>query len=155
MSAKGLMSIPLLIVVSIIGYILSLYITVSYMIQDVEPPKPVRAAGMAEAAFGTMTWGLLWFCDNNVLTILVSLLGLFWIGVAVSLYKASKVGRTICLVLSILRIPTVIGALFSLFSVYKLYFTRESNDFFNRIGQKGGEHSNSSDSAVPSRQEKE
>lgn len=151
---KDLMSIPLLIIVSIIGYILSLYITVRYMIQDVEPPKAVRAAGMAEAAFGTMTWGLVRFCDNNVLIILVFLFGIFWIGVAVSLYKASKVGRTICLVLSILRIPTVIGILFSVFSVYKLYFTQESNDFFNRIGQKGGEHSNSNDSAVPSREDK-
>jgi len=152
---KDLMSIPLLIIVSIIGYVLSLYITVRYMIQDVEPPKAVRAAGMAEAAFGTMIWGTSYIYDGKVFTILVFLLGIFWIGVAVSLYKASKVGRTICLVLSILRIPTVIGILFSLFSVYKLYFTQESNDFFNRIGQKGGEHSNSSDSAVPSRQEKE
>jgi len=148
------MSIPLLIIVSIIGYILSLYITVRYMIQDVEPPKAVRAAGMAEAAFGTLIWGAWYIYDSKVFTILVFLFGIFWIGVAVSLYKASKVGRTICLVLSILRIPTVIGILFSLFSVYKLYFTQESNDFFNGIGQKGGDHSNGNDSGVLKRQEK-
>ena len=127
------MSIILLIVCSIILYIAFQYITVRYMIQPEEPPKPVRVAAMLEAAFGTLVWGSLWFIhDNNFLLIFFMLLGLFWIGVAVSLYKGSKVGRAICLVLSILRIPTVIGAFFSLLSLHKLYFTKESKDFFNK-----------------------
>lgn len=119
------------------------------MIQPEVPPKPVRVAGMLEAAFGTLIWGTLCFIHNNdFLKIFFMLLGLFWIGVAVSLYKGSKVGRTTCLVLSILRIPTVIGAFFSLLSLYKLYFTQESKDFFNKINQERESHSNSNDSGV-------
>jgi hypothetical protein len=119
------------------------------MIQPEEPPKPVRVAGMVEAAFGTLIWGSLFFIhNNNFLKIFFMLLGLFWIGVAVSLYRASKIGRTMCLLLSILRIPTVIGAFFSLVSLYELYFTQESKDFFNKIIQKRENHFNSNDSGV-------
>ena len=135
------MSIILLIVCSIILYIVFQYMTVRYMIQPEEPPKPVRVAGMLEAAFGTLVWVSLWFIhDNNALLIFFMFLGLFWIGVAVSLYKGSKVGRTICLILSILRIPTVIGALFSLLSVYKLYFTQESRCYFNKTTKEKESH---------------
>jgi len=127
------MSIGWLIVLTIVFYIVYQYIAYVIMIQPDEPPKPVRVAGMVEAAFGTLVWGSLVFVhNNNFLKIFFLLLGLFWIGVAVSLYKASRIGRTICLVLSIVRIPTIIGAFFSLLSIYKLYFTQESKDFFNK-----------------------
>lgn len=141
------MSIIISILFSIIFYIVFMYITVKYMIQPEVPPKPVRVAGMLEAAFGTLIWGTLYFVHNNdFLIIFFMLLGLFWIGVAVSLYRGSKVGRTMCLVLSILRIPTVIGAFFSLLSLYKLYFTQESKDFFNKTIQAGENDFNSNDS---------
>lgn len=148
------MSIILLILLSIILYMVYLYITVRYMIQPEVPPKPVRLAGMLEAAFGTLIWGTLCFIHNNdFLKIFFMLLGLFWIGVAVSLYKGSKVGRTICLVLSILRIPTVIGLFLSLLSVYELYFTQESKDFFNKIIQQSGNHISGNDSGALKHQE--
>ena len=148
------MSIIVLILLSIILYIAYQFITVRYMIQAEKPPKPVRVAGMLEAAFGTLIWGTLCFIHNNdFLKIFFMLLGLFWIGVAVSLYKGSKVGRTICLVLSILRIPTVIGLFFSLLSVYELYFTQESKDFFNKIVQQSGNHISANDSGALKRQE--
>ncbi len=125
------MNIFLLIVLSILLCIGYLLIAAKYMVQPEEPPKPVRAAGMAEAAFGVLVTAPIWFIENNnFLLIFFLLLGLFWICIAVSLYKASRMGRTICLVLSILRIPTIIGFFFSLFSLYKLYFTQESKDFF-------------------------
>ena len=143
------MSIILLILLSIIIYIVFMYIAVKYMIQPEVPPKPVRVAGMLEAAFGTLIWGTLCFIHNNdFLKIFFMLLGLFWIGVAVSLYRGSKVGRTTCLVLSILRIPTVIGAFFSLLSLYKLYFTQESKDYFNKTIQAGGNDFNSNNSSA-------
>ncbi len=130
------MSIGWLIVLTIVIYIALQYITYVVMIQPKKPPKPVRVAGMAEAAFGTLVWGGgAWVCaveKSRSLGVALMLLGLFWIGVAVSLYKANRIGRTICLVLSIVRIPTIIGAFFSLLSIYKLYFTQESKDFFNK-----------------------
>ena len=132
-SESGNRQIILVTVLSVALYIFYQFLTVKYMIQSEEPPKSVRAAGMAEAAFGVLAVGPIWFIDNNkILLIFFLLLSLFWICVAVSLYKGSKIGRTICLVLSILRIPTIIGAFFSLFSLYKLYYTQESKDFFNR-----------------------
>jgi hypothetical protein len=131
------MPIGWLIVLSIVIYIVLQYITYVVMIQPKEPPKPVRVAGMAEAAFGTLVWGGgLWVGGvekSRLLGVALILLGLFWIGVAVSLYKASRIGRTIFLILSIIRIPTVIGAFFSLLSIYKLYFTQESKDYFNEV----------------------
>lgn len=130
------MSIVWLTVLTIVLYIILKYITYVVMIQPEKPPKSVRVAGMAEAAFGTLVWGWgTWVCaveKSRSLGVALMLLGLFWIGVAVSLYKASRIGRTICLVLSIIRIPTIAGAFFSLLSIYKLYFTQESKDFFNK-----------------------
>ena len=102
------------------------------MIQVEKPPKSVRATGMVEVAFGVMVTGPMAFTDNNLLKGFVLLLGFFWICVAVSLYKASKMGRGIILILSIARIPTLIGVPFSLFTIYKLYFKQESKDFFNK-----------------------
>ena len=127
------MTIIHLIIWSIVLYVILQFITYGVMIQDKEPPKSVRVAGIAEAAFGTMIWGTLWFVHhNNYLKIFLMLLGLFWISIAISLYKASKIGRTICLILSIVRVPTIIGAVFSLLSIYELYFTQESRDYFNK-----------------------
>ena len=118
-------------------WVISQYITVRYFVQVKEPPKSVGMAGKVEAAFGTLIWGTLWFIENNgYLLISIMLLGLFWIGVAVSLCRGSKAGRTICLILCILRIPTIIGAFFSAYTLYKLYFVQESKDFFNEAVKK-------------------
>jgi len=99
-----------------------------------EPPKSVGAVAMVEGIWGTLILSALWFIDfeNKCLVKTILLLSLFWICVAVSLFKASKVGKTICLILSIIRIPSIIGIPFSLFSVCKLYFSEESKDFFRK-----------------------
>ena len=127
------MSIIWLIILSIVLYVLLLYVTVTYMIVPEEPPKPVRIAVLLEGSFGILVCAPIWFIhENNFLLVFFLLLCLFWISIAVSLYRASKAGRTICLILSILRIPTVIGAVFSALSLYMLYVPRESKDFFNK-----------------------
>lgn len=131
------MQIFLLIVLSIVLYIASLFVTARYLVQVKEPPKSVGQAGMAEAVFGTLLWGLLCFSDNKNIKVFILLLGFFWICIAISLYRGSRTGRVTCLVLSILRIPTIIGILFSLFSVYKLYFNQESKDFFDNKSSDG------------------
>jgi hypothetical protein len=124
------------IVLAIILVITLKVINYRFFIQSEKPPKPIRIAGMMEAAFGTLVWGsglfLIAIKEPRFLGIALMLLGVFWIGVAVSLYKASSVGRAICLALSIIRIPTIIGAIFSLVSINKLYFTQESKNFFNK-----------------------
>jgi len=128
------MSIIWLIILSIILYILYQYITVRYLVVLEDPPKPVGIAGMLEGAFGVLVCAPIWFIhENNFLLLFFLILCLFWICVVVSLYRASKVGRTICLILSILRIPTVIGAVFSALSLYLLYVPQESKDFFNKV----------------------
>jgi len=129
------MSYIWLIVGAIVLSIIYKFIAYGVLAQTKEPPKPVGIAGMIEAIWGTLVFGSGGFIcasKDRFLGVFLMLLGLFWIGVAISLYKSSKAGRTICLVLSILRIPTVIGAFFSFFSVYKLYFSQESKDFFNK-----------------------
>ena len=151
------MSIGLLIVLSVIGYIALLIVAVTCMIQVVKPPKSVRIAAMAETAFGTMVFGtsLYIFGPEHPLKmrLLFIMLGLFWIGVAVSLNKASRMGRALCLFLSIVRIPTIIGIFFSLFSVYELYFKREASDFFKEAGRRRADHSPDNDSSFLGRQE--
>ena len=119
----------------IVSYFVVQYIILRYMIPPENPPNPVRVAGIMEVAFGTIVLGsgvYLYDPKDIFAGIFCMLLGLFWIGVAVSLYNASKVGRTICLVLSILRIPTIIGAFFSALTLYKLYVPQESKDFFDK-----------------------
>ena len=126
------MSITWIILLSIVLWLALQCIVAKYLILEKEPPKAVSAAAMAEVIFGTLTWAPIGLIADKKLLVAVLLLGLFWIVVAFSLCRGSKIGRTICLVLSILRIPTVIGAFFSLFTLYKLYFTQESKDFFNK-----------------------
>ena len=116
------MSIIYLIVAGIILAIVYQYITAKYLVLVKDPPRPVGIAGMLEGVFGVLLWGLFSFYNNRYLDIFFFFLGIFWIGVAVSLYRGSRTGRTICLVLSILRIPTIIGILFSVLSIKLLYF---------------------------------
>lgn len=130
------MNVILLLVVSVVTYVVLMYIGVRFFIQEETPPKSVRFTGITETVFGTLTSGLGLFIYDpkaKLLGMFLMLFGLFWVGVAVSLYKGSKIGRVICLIVSIIRIPTVIGAFFSLVSIYKLYFTQESKDFFNKV----------------------
>ncbi len=135
------MSIGWLAALTIVLFVLLKYVAFVIMVQPKEPPQPVRIAGIAETAFGSIVFfGGAYICGvekSKSLGVFLMLLGLFWIGVAVSLYKASRIGRTICLVLSIARIPTVIGACFSLLSIYKIYFVQESKDFFDRTKDDG------------------
>jgi hypothetical protein len=131
------MSIAILIVSSIILYFFYQYICAKYMLQDQKPPKSVRAAGIAEVVFGMLVLSPMWFIqDNQLFLVFFQVLCLFWICIAISLYKASKIGRTICLILSIVRIPTIIGIPFSIFSLYQLYFTQESKIFFKINNEK-------------------
>lgn len=129
---SGQISILLLVLLSIVLYVLTLWVSARYLSLDEEPPRAVQSAGSAEGIFGVLVWGGLYFIESRAGMAFVGLLGLFWIGLAVSLYRGSRVGRWVCLVLSILRIPTVIGALFSLFTIRKLFFNKEAKDFFGR-----------------------
>ena len=110
------------------------YIILRYTIQPGKPPKPIRIAGMTEAAFGILVLGsgvYIYDPKNMFAGAFFMLLGLFWICIAVSLYRASKIGRTICLILSILRVPTIVGILFSVSSIKMLYFHPKSKEFFS------------------------
>ena len=59
-------------------------------------------------------------------------IGMLWLIMAVRLNHGSRSARTVCLVLSFVRIPTMIGILFSVVDIYLLYFTKQSQQFFNR-----------------------
>ena len=127
------MFVALIFVLAILLYVIHLYLCGRYFIQPETPPKAVRMAGMTEAAFGVLVLAPMWFIhDNRLLLVMVQFLCLFWIIVAISLYKGSKLGRKLCLILSILRLPTIIGIPFSFFSLYKLYFVQESKEFFDK-----------------------
>jgi hypothetical protein len=121
-----------LIVFSVLLYVGQVYLAGRYLVVAEKPPKAVRAAGMAEGIFGVLIWAGTVFIENSGLfRLMVLIVGVFWICLAVSLYRASKTGRLICGVLSIVRILTVIGIPFSLFSFYMLFFNKESQAFFN------------------------
>jgi len=127
------MSVTCLIVVSVLLYVGHFYLAGRYLVVAEKPPKSVRAAGIAEGIFGVLIWGAVPFIQSNgLLRLLPFVVSIFWICVAVSLYRASKAGRLICGVLSIVRILTVIGIPFSLFSLYMLFFSKESQAFFSR-----------------------
>jgi len=88
---------------------------------------------MLEVGFGTVVWlGPLSFIDElgRTCVLIVSLLGFFWVVMAFSLDRGSRVGRTIGLALSVLRLFTLVGLPFSLVFVWKTYINSESKAFF-------------------------
>ena len=129
----GDISITQLIIGTIILYIFYHFVTYGIVAQTPDPPRPVGIAGLMEAVWGMLVFGSGALIDNpkdRFWGLSLMLLGFFWVCVAISLYKASKIGRMICLILSILRIPTVVGILFSILSLRLLFFNRQSKDFF-------------------------
>lgn len=124
------MNITAIIIIVIVLFLY--FIAPALMAQSQVPPRSVQAVVMTEVVFGVLLVpvAFLGFDEQLFLLRLSLLLSFFWGCVAVSLYKGSRIGRTIFLILSILRIPTIVGIPFSLFSLYKLYFAQESKKFF-------------------------
>lgn len=123
----------IIVCIIVVVIVLFLYfVAPALLAQSQEPPRSVQAAVMAEAIFGILLAPIAFLCFDEDLFLmrLLLLLSVFWIGLAFSIYKASRVGRTIFLILSILRISTVAGIPFSIFSLYKLYFMPDSKKFF-------------------------
>ena len=58
---------------------------------------------------------------------------MFWFILASSLSQGVWSARRLCLVMSIVRLPTIIGIIFSTMSIYLLYFTRQSRDFYKQF----------------------
>ncbi len=72
--------------------------------------------------------------DNKVIRSYVELgaigFGFLWFAIAIQLYHGNKSARKILLVLSVLRIPTLIGIIFSLISIYVLCFNKNARKYF-------------------------
>ena len=108
-------------------------------------PFSVRIAAVGEATFGV----LIFLCSVYIISTrrhasmswiqpeYVFLTGLaltmFWFILASSLSQGVWSARRLCLVMSIVRLPTIIGIIFSTMSIYLLYFTRQSRDFYKQF----------------------
>lgn len=108
-------------------------------------PRSVKMGSWGELIFGLMIFfsGAIYlvFLDpekisNPAIPMLAfagsAFIGMLWLIMAVRLNHGSRQARTVCLVLSFIRIPTMIGILFSIVDLYLLYFTKQSRLFFNR-----------------------
>lgn len=105
-------------------------------------PISVRLAAFCEALFGIVIlcysfYAMVqlkpapgsWFPPGYVFLIGLALT-ILWFVMASSLSQGVRNARKICLVMSILRIPCIIGVIFSAISIYLLYITRQSRDFY-------------------------
>ena len=107
-------------------------------------PATVRIASFFEAAFGILIiaysiYAIVqgrfapesWILPEYLFIIGLSI-SMFWLIMASQLSQGKKSARKMCLVLSILRVPCIIGIVFSAISIYLLYFTQQSRDYFNQ-----------------------
>ena len=107
-------------------------------------PVSVRTAALCEAVFGILIFvytiysivirkysPISWLPPAYAFLIEFAL-AMLWFTIASSLSQGAGSARRVCLVMSILRLPTVIGIFFSVISIYLLYFTQQSHDFYNQ-----------------------
>lgn len=107
-----------------------------------EVPVSVKAAAFCEAVFGILIFfysiyamvrinpdSASWFPPGYIFLIGFAL-SLLWLMMASSLSQGVPRSRKACLVMSILRVPTFVGIIFSVIDIYLLYFTKQSHDFF-------------------------
>ncbi|MFC1737981.1 hypothetical protein ACFL1G_02905 [Planctomycetota bacterium] len=101
-----------------------------------EPPKSIKIAEKSEMIFGSMVLlSSIYFVfieKNSILTYFALVIGFLWLFIATALYLGKNWARVACLILSILRIPTIIGIVFSIISIYLLFFTEQSKSFFKK-----------------------
>jgi len=100
-------------------------------------PRQVKNAGDIETYWGIFLYlfsllstGLFW---GHGIAFLFNILALMWIIMALYIYRGSRIARTFCLALGIIRIFTVLGAILSIFSIYFLYIPESSKKYFDSI----------------------
>ncbi|MHC4131467.1 MAG: hypothetical protein ACYSSP_02550 [Planctomycetota bacterium] len=113
----------------------------------IKPPLSVRFAGWIEMAFGSILFlpsivfllipfekgGHLGF----ILLLSLCFVGFGWITLTVYLLKGSLKARKIFILLSVIRMLTIVGIPFSLLSIYLLYYTNQARTFFeNKRGEQ-------------------
>jgi len=121
-------------VIAIITCSIIQFVVIYYDTEIKQPPFTIRIAGCIETAFGAILICIGLFIDfvenNFTIAIFFILLGFVWIYISVCLYKARNWARLICLSLSIIRIFTIFGLIFSIPSICLLYYPKAANDFF-------------------------
>lgn len=139
---KKIMSRLLFIIVGIIvvGIFNDVLETITGHFIKKEPPKTIRIVEKSEVIFGAlvlMSSVYFIFIEQDIMYACFSLtLGFFWLFIAMCLYMGKNWARIICLVLSIVRIPTIIGIPFSVFSFYTLFFSKKYKTFFMKEDEK-------------------
>ena len=96
-----------------------------------KPPRSVERASDIELIFG-ITIFLFSLSGHPILT----LIAIVWVLVALFVYKGNNIARKICLLLSVLRCLTVIGALISVPVLYLLFFTDSAREYFGVLCKK-------------------
>lgn len=126
--------------VAIVAYIIiSLNLAAAYLSEQIaKPPWTVRFASYIEAGTGATLYllGVLALIAKAPLThrllsfFWLNAFGVAWFIIGSQIMKGNKRARKISLLLSILRIFTIIGALPSIASIYLLNFSKSSKQFF-------------------------
>lgn len=124
----------------ILGILSDVLDTIISRISKERPPRLVRITEKIEMVFGVAVLiSSIYFIYIEEATLVACVciaIGLFWLLIALGLYLGNNWARTISLILSILRLPTIVGILFSLPSVYLLFFTKQSKAYFSRKSEQ-------------------
>lgn len=127
----------------ILIFIVPLYFISRKQLGNIVIPGTIKVASVIEVVFGILiiiySVGAMlrlfpspttWLLPEHIFLIGFSI-SMIWFVMASQLSKGNKSARRMCLVMSLLRIPSIIGIIFSAITVYLLYFRRQSNDFYN------------------------
>ena len=98
-----------------------------------EPPKCAKVLERCEMVFGGIVlissgfFGAIVKSGAGALAVLI--VGILWFVLAFGLYHGKKWARILCIILSIIRIPTIIGIPFSIVSLYIVMFSENYKNY--------------------------
>jgi len=111
-------------------------LVLDYLCSLRNPPRSVRIVERCEMTFATVVFAAFFmfaWIERTKSALLVGLaVSLIWYALAVAIYLGKRWARMLCIILSIIRVVTIIGIPFSVIS---LSITLSSEEFKGYMGQ--------------------
>ena len=100
------------------------------------PPRSVRIVERCEMTFATVVFAAFFifaWIERTKSGLVVGLaLSLIWYALAIAIYLGKRRARMLCIILSIIRIVTIIGIPFSVISLYITLSSEESKGYMTQ-----------------------
>jgi hypothetical protein len=101
-----------------------------------KPPRSVKIVELCEMTFGAIVVASSAYFrgveHSRTGGLLALIIGILWWILAIAIYLGHRWARTLCIILSIIRIVTIIGIPFSVISLYITLFSKDFRDYVAR-----------------------